>query len=190
MPTLTDEIHEVENQILRLRERLAQLRAKLNEPVEDYEFEEWNGPALLSELFGAKKDLLVIHNMGASCRYCTLWADGLNGFHDHLADRAAVVLVTPDAVDAAMKFAESRHWKFHMVTDESRKFSERMGYWSASEKSAYPGVSAFRKQDDGTIVRTGTASFGEFDDFCAIWHMFSLLQDGVNGWEPQYRYMG
>ena len=190
MPTLTDEIHDVENQILNLREKLAQLRAKLEEKVEDYELEEWNGPTVLSELFQEKQDLLVIHNMGAGCRFCTLWADGLNGLYDHLSNRAAVALVTPDEIDSAMQFAEGRHWRFHIVSDPNRTFSERMGYWNPVEKSAYPGVSAFRKLEDGTIIRTGTASFGEHDDFCAIWHLFGLLKDGVNGWEPQYHYMG
>lgn len=190
MTTLTDEIHDVEGQILALREKLSKLRAKMAEPVEDYEFEEWNGAVQLSELFGDKRDLLVIHNMGASCAYCTLWADGLNGVLDHLTNRAAVVLITPDAVDTAMKFAESRHWRFHMVSDPSRAFSEKMGYWNVEEKSAFPGVSAFSKGEGGGIVRTGTASFGEFDDFCAVWHLFGLLKDGANGWAPQYRYMG
>ena len=48
-----------------------------------------------------KRDLIVIHNMGASCPYCTLWADGFNGIYDHLADRAAFVALQPrSAVDA------------------------------------------------------------------------------------------
>ena len=34
-----------------------------------------------------KDDLVVIHNMGASCAYCTLWGDGFNGVYEHLANK-------------------------------------------------------------------------------------------------------
>ena len=50
----------------------------------------------LDELFGDRSDLLVIHNMGRHCRWCTLWADGLNGLLDHMEARTAVVLVNGD----------------------------------------------------------------------------------------------
>ena len=49
-------------------------------PVEDVVFESEVGPVRLSELFGEHDDLVIIHNMGASCRYCTLWADGFSGY--------------------------------------------------------------------------------------------------------------
>ncbi len=45
------------------------------------------------EMFGDKKQLLLIHNMGQGCRYCTLWADGFNGFLKHLESVMSVVLV-------------------------------------------------------------------------------------------------
>lgn len=51
-----------------------------------------------------------------------------------------------------------------------------------------PGVSALRRNADGTIVRTGTRQFGPGDDFCAIFPMFDLLQDGVGDWQPKYHY--
>ncbi|HEY4822831.1 MAG TPA: hypothetical protein VIH83_04000 [Candidatus Bathyarchaeia archaeon] len=37
------------------------------------------GKAALSTLFGKKDDLILVHNMGRSCPYCTMWADGFNG---------------------------------------------------------------------------------------------------------------
>jgi hypothetical protein len=69
------------------RQQIADLRGKMRElqqsvePVEvsDYEFSTIEGQVRLSELFADKEYLLVIHNMGAGCRYCTLWADGFNG---------------------------------------------------------------------------------------------------------------
>jgi predicted dithiol-disulfide oxidoreductase (DUF899 family) len=49
-------------------------------------------------------------------------------------------------------------------------------------------VSAFHRNDDGTVVRTGKAIFGPGDDFCALWHLLDLLPGGPKGWEPKYKY--
>jgi hypothetical protein len=51
---------------------------------------------VLGKMKGHYKDLILVHNMGQSCRYCTMWADGFNGIHPHLANRAAFALVWPD----------------------------------------------------------------------------------------------
>jgi len=44
----------------------------------------------LSSLFGDHRDIIVVHNMGQSCRYCTMWADRFNGLYPYLANRSAV----------------------------------------------------------------------------------------------------
>ena len=65
--------------------------------VKDYEFLDFNNKKIkLSELFGKKKDLIIIHNMGTACAYCTMWADGFNGVHKHLENRAGFVVVSND----------------------------------------------------------------------------------------------
>jgi predicted dithiol-disulfide oxidoreductase (DUF899 family) len=93
--------------LLALHEEIRDLQKVVEpQPVDDYLFEGWNGPVRLSELFGGKRDLFVIHNMGTTCRYCTMWADGFNGVYDHLADRAAFVLATPDTPDVQRQFAK------------------------------------------------------------------------------------
>ena len=38
------------------------------------------GGTILLGMFGEHDMLLLIHNMGQGCRYCTLWADGFTGF--------------------------------------------------------------------------------------------------------------
>ena len=81
------------------RQQIADLRGKMRElqrsiepeEVNDYEFSTTEGKVRLSELFGDKEYLFVIHNMGAGCRYCTLWADGFNGILPHIESRAGVV---------------------------------------------------------------------------------------------------
>ena len=96
-------------QILALRAKLRELQAEVEpQEVEDYVFASPDGDIRLSELFGEHDALFVIHNMGAGCVYCTLWADGFNGIIDHLENRAAFVLTSPDAPDAQRKFAASQ----------------------------------------------------------------------------------
>src|SRR5262245_53204167 len=99
------------------------------DPVKYYTFQRAGGGSVrLSELFGDKADLFVIHNMGQSCPYCTLWADGFNGAYAHLSNRAAFVISSPDTPEKQQKFAESRHWTFPMVSHEGTTFAEDMGY--------------------------------------------------------------
>jgi predicted dithiol-disulfide oxidoreductase (DUF899 family) len=52
--------------------------------VRNYTFTTIDGETSLLDMFGGKDRLLLIHNMGQGCRYCTLWADGFNGFLPHL----------------------------------------------------------------------------------------------------------
>ena len=107
-------------QINELRGKMRSLQSGIeSEQVDDYVFSTPEGDVRLSELFGEQDALFVIHNMGAACVYCTLWADGFNGIIDHLENRAAFVLSSPDAPDAQRKFADSRGWRFRMVSHQA-----------------------------------------------------------------------
>lgn len=182
----SEKLVELRRQIAGLREEMRALqRSAEPEPVEDYEFATAEGPVRLSELFGDKDTLFVIHNMGASCRYCTLWADGFNGVLGHLENRAAFVLSSPDEPEAQRKFAASRGWRFRMVSHRGTRFAADMGY--KGEKGWLPGVSVFKKAG-GRILRVSDSHFGPGDDFCTVWHLFDLIPEGPDGWEPQYKY--
>ncbi len=167
--------------------KLAKHKRKLpHTEVEDYAFASAAGPVKLSALFGKKKDLIVIHNMGAACRYCTMWADGFNGLYPHLADRAAFVLVSPDSPAAQSKFAKSRGWRFPMVSGRDADFSKDLGFKKGDDEW-WPGTSTFQKKGK-KIYHVASANFGPFDAFCPVWHLFALLADGVNDWEAKYKY--
>jgi predicted dithiol-disulfide oxidoreductase (DUF899 family) len=174
-------------QIAEIRTKMRAVQASVEpEEVPDYEFAASAGPVRLSALFGGKDDLVVIHNMGASCPYCTLWADGYNGIYRHLADRAAFVVASPDRPDAQRKFAESRGWKFPMVSHRGTSFAADMGYRSA-EGGWLPGLSVFRR--DGTrILRVSDTGCSPGDDFCALWHILDLLPEGAGDWAPRFKY--
>src|SRR5262245_42651035 len=106
------EIQAIEEQIRALKKKLTEARRRATpRRVADYDFRTAEGkPIKLSALFGGKPDLIVIHNMGQKCVYCTLWADGFNGVWRHLADRAALVVSSPDEPAAMKAFAQSRGW--------------------------------------------------------------------------------
>lgn len=163
---------------------LAAIRARGPEPVEDWELRRTDGaPVRLSELFGDHNDLLVVHNMGGGCRYCTLWADGFRGIAEQLMRRSAFVLCSADEPMAAAAFAESRGWDYPVVSGHQCGFARAMGFADDTGR-VLPGVSAFHREADGSIVRTGHMPFGPGDDFCAVWPLFDLLKDGKGEYVP------
>jgi predicted dithiol-disulfide oxidoreductase (DUF899 family) len=185
---MTEEIAALEKEIFELREKLRKARASAApERVSDYQFTRSDGSSVtLSELFGPSDDLIVVHNMGRSCVYCTMWADGLNGVVDHLANRGSFVVASPDEPSVQTEFAVSRNWEFPMVSSAGNTFFDDMGF--EKDGKPWPGVSAFHRQDDGSIVRTGKAHFGPGDEFCSVWHLFDLLDGGPGEWQPKYSY--
>jgi predicted dithiol-disulfide oxidoreductase (DUF899 family) len=184
--SIDSEIDAIQKQIQALKEQLTEARRRRPvEPVSDYQLTGSDGiPVNLSSLFGDKDDLLVVHNMGRGCNYCTMWADGLNGDLHHLEDRAAFVVSSPDDPATQTAFATSRGWRFRMVSTTGSTFAHDLGF-EQTPGDYYPGVSAFHRQPDGTIVRTGRDFFGPGDDFCAPWPLFDLLADGAGSWEPK-----
>lgn len=74
------EAEKLELEIMEKTQALAALRQEEGGiEVADYTFRTSGGEATLSGLFAGRERLLVIHNMGQGCRYCTLWADGIAG---------------------------------------------------------------------------------------------------------------
>ena len=188
-------LKEKRSQLLTLHDDIRALQQKVEpQPVEDYVLAGWNGPVRLSELFGDQRDLIVIHNMGTSCRYCTMWADGFNGVYEHLADRAAFVLATPNTPEVQKQFAKSRGWRFPMVSHQGSSFAKDLGYRLESgddegENSSrwVPGISAFQKDASG-IRRVSNTELGPYDDFCSVWHFLDMLPEREAGWEPKFKY--
>jgi predicted dithiol-disulfide oxidoreductase (DUF899 family) len=165
-------------QIATIRERMRETLAAVEpQEVKDYELAGRDGPVRLSQLFGEHEDLILIHNMGVSCSYCTLWADGYNGIHQHVVQRAGFAVSSPDAPGVQRRFAESRGWRFPMVSHAGSTFAADMGY--VSTKGGWmPGVSVFRRDGD-TLLRVSDTGFSPGDDFCTLWHFFDLLPGGV-----------
>lgn len=182
------EIDRLEYQIQDLKRKVADLRRQREpERVADYLLHDVNGERPLSSLFGRHARLIAVHNMGRSCAFCTMWADGFTGLLPHLQSRAAFVLTSPDPPEVLHEFARERGWTFPVVSTEGTSFAEDLGFVDPKE-GLMPGVSTFERDADGTPVRVGRAEFGPGDDFCAVWHFFELFPEGVDGWEPRLSY--
>ncbi len=153
---LRKKIEDLDKEIWEKKKELASLRQRVpRRAVSDYLFRgEGGSETRLSELFGRHEELIVIHNMGKGCPYCTLWADGLTVCFEHLENRAAFVVVSPDDPETQRKFAESRGWNFKMISSEGSSFCADMGF-ELAEKRQLPGVSTFYKNKNGDMYPRG-----------------------------------
>jgi predicted dithiol-disulfide oxidoreductase (DUF899 family) len=185
--TVSAEITALEKDVYEKLNKLGELkRAEPPEAVKNYTLKGADGTVELADLFSGHDDLIVVHNMGKSCPYCTLWADGFSGVAKHLASRAGFALVSPDPVSVQQDFKQSRNWRFPVYSAEGSSFIKDMGFESENG-GPEPGMSTFVKRDDG-IYRIASSPFGPMDPFAGIWHMFALLENGADGWQPKYTY--
>ena len=180
------EIQDLEKQIFELKQKLRSLRKKAEpQRISDYPLQDQNGETSLLKLFGDKDILFAIHNMGPGCRYCTLWADGLNGFLPHLEDRFSVVLLSKDSPEAQRRMANDRGWRFRLASHAGGDYIKQQSVLEGQEN--YPGLVCYRR-DGERIFRMNAVSFGPGDDFCSIWGVLSLAGFSEDDWTPQFHY--
>ncbi len=183
---MTTEIVELEGQIYELTLKLHELqKSNSGEVVENYVFDTQAGQTNLLELFGEHERLLAIHNMGQACRYCTLWADGLNGFLPHLESTMAVVLVSKDSPDLQRTFANSRGWRFRLASHGGGDYAREQTVQEGAINM--PGAVVYERKGDD-IVRKNAVIFGPGDLYCSMWNLLALAGLSEDGWTPQYSY--
>lgn len=181
-----NETQRLENEIYRLQRRLEVLRKESPVvEVKNYIFHTLNGEVTLRDLFGGQRKLLAIHNMGQGCRSCTLWADGFNAFLPALEEQFAVVLMSKDAPDVQRRFANSRGWRFNMVSHGAGLYIREQSV-SPGHSNA-PGIVCYEKKED-RLFRKNSSLFGPGDMFCSIWSLLSVMGVGMDEWSPQYSY--
>jgi predicted dithiol-disulfide oxidoreductase (DUF899 family) len=135
----------------------------------------------LSALFGAKRDLVLVDNMGRTCPMCTRWADGFQGIVRHLEDRAAFVVSSPDAPEVQREFAASRGWTFRMASVAGTTLARDLGHQDG-KGNFRPGNSVLRNEADGSLVRVSTAGFGPGDPLGLMFEVLGLLPGGEEWW--------
>ncbi len=185
---MSDEIAALEMELYEKTLKLAKLRSESKDPgveVQNYKFSTLTGEVSLLELFAGKQFLYLIHNMGQACRYCTLWADGINPFLPHLEDRCAVVLVALDRPAVPQGFANDRGWRFRMASHGGGAYISEQTVMPGSDNM--PGVVVYRR-DGNKIFKKRSAIFGPGDLYCSIWNLLGLAGVTEATWTPQYSY--
>ena len=191
MSQINAEIAKLQESIQQNQSKIKELRLQLpQEEIQNYKFTDLNGnETSLLDLFGDSTELLLVHNMGKECRYCTMWADGFRGLSEIISDRMPWVLTSPNDHETLRNFSNSRGWNFNVVSYAGSSFALDLGFASIKdENTSYePGVSALIRKDD-KIFRVAQDSFGPGDLYNPAWHFFDLFPEGVNGWYPKYDY--
>jgi len=183
---MSEDIRAIEQEIFELTQKLNTLRkAQPLEPVQNYIFQTQQGETSLLDLFDQKDKLLVIHNMGQGCRYCTLWADGFNGFVSHLESAMSLVLVSKDPPDLQRKFANDRGWKFKLASHGGGTYIQEQTVTPGENNS--PGAVLYERHGD-EIFRKNSCEFGPGDLYCSMWGLLGLAGMGEEDWTPQFNY--
>jgi len=120
-----EKLADYRRQIRELRQKMRGVQAVVEpEPVKDYTFRRADGRSVrLFELFGDKADLFVIHNMGQSCPYCTLWADGFNGAYAH----GGIVRVSDASFSPGDDFCSVWHF-FDLIPEGAAGWQPKYNY--------------------------------------------------------------
>ena len=180
------EAEKLEMEIMEKAQQLAALRREETaSEVTDYRFQTQDGEISLSDLFAGRSRLLVIHNMGQGCRYCTLWADGINGILDHLEDAMAVALVSKDSPEVQRRMALDRGWRFRLASHGGGAYMTEQ--CAMGDHSNFPGALVYAR-DGGKILRRGRTFFGPGDLYSPAWHFLALAGLGEADWTPQFHY--
>jgi predicted dithiol-disulfide oxidoreductase (DUF899 family) len=183
---MSDEISKIEKQIYELTVKLNALRkGSSGDEVQNYAFATLDGETSLLDMFGDKDRLLLIHNMGQGCRYCTLWADGINGFLPHLESTMSVFLVSKDSPELQRSFANSRGWRYRLASHGGGDYASEQTVMEGENNM--PGAVVYERSGD-KITRKNAAIFGPGDQFCSLWSLLGLAGLGEADWTPQYKY--
>ena len=169
LAAIAGKITALENEARALRASAA------HDPVEDFALKRPDGSTVrLSELFGKKDELVLVHNMGKACGYCTMWADGFNALFKHVEKKAAFAVASNDTPAEQAGVIKARGWKFPMVSARGTAMFKPLGF--ADDKGQwYPGVSVLTKSKAGGIRRFAGTAFGPGDKFNSVFSFFELL---------------
>jgi predicted dithiol-disulfide oxidoreductase (DUF899 family) len=212
--TKREELRLAEIELMRQRERCAELRRRLPEGaiVQDYIFEE--GPAdldagdtpiravRLSELFtGSDRSLVVYQFMygkkqTSPCPMCTLWIDGLNGVAHHLAQNVDVAIIAAADPPALRKHGRTRGWdKLRLLSSGTSTFKYDLGS-EDREGNQDSTVSVFTRDSDGTLRHFYSAHPSMANDIkergldllTPVWNILDLTPQGRGDWYAELGY--
>ena len=199
-----EEVRRAEIELMRARERVAELRRALPKGahLEDYEFLE--GPASLnggdepvtkvrlSELFTAPDRALVIYHFmfgkkqTVACPMCTAWIDGYNGVAPHIAQNVDFAIVAAADPVKLRAYARDRGWDtLRLLSAGDSTFTSDLGS-EDEEGNQDSQISVFTKESDGTVRHFYSGhpwwdpNIKErgIDEMSPIWNILDLTPQG------------
>jgi len=208
-----EELRLAEIELLKQRERCAELRRGLPKgaTITDYEFVE--GPAFLdddtptktvrlSELFtGPDRSLVIYHFMygkkqTSPCPMCTAWIDGYNGVAHHLAQNVDFAIVAAADPSTLRAYARTRGWdKLRLLSAGDSTFKYDLGS-EDREGGQDSTISVFTRDSDGTLRHfySGHPWLGPeikergIDELIPVWNMLDLTPQGRGKWYASLDY--
>jgi predicted dithiol-disulfide oxidoreductase (DUF899 family) len=209
-----EELRLAEIELMRQRERVAELRRHLPQgaPIQDYQFEE--GPrdlnagdaplhtVRLSELFtNPNRSLIIYHFMYGkkqtkACPMCTAWLDGANGVAHHLAQNLDFAVVAAADVATLRAYGRARGWdKLRLVSAGNSAFKYDFGS-EDPEGHQDSTISVFTRDAEGKVRHFYTAhprmapeiSERGIDLLAPIWHFMDLTPQGRGNWYANLAY--
>jgi predicted dithiol-disulfide oxidoreductase (DUF899 family) len=209
-----EELREAEIELMRHRERVAQLRRDLplGPVIKDYVFQE--GPrdldagdqpvtsVRLSELFRAPHRSLVVYQFmfgklqTSPCPMCTMWIDGFNGVARHLEPNLDFVVAAAAEPAVLRQYARSRGWRnLRLLScgDSTFKYDLDSEDAQGNQDST---VSVFTKDDGGAVRHVYSTHPRMADDIdergidllCPVWHIMDLTPQGRGDWYTSLEY--
>jgi predicted dithiol-disulfide oxidoreductase (DUF899 family) len=209
-----EQLRQAEIELMRQRERVAELRRALppGATIRDYEFLE--GPTSLeggdepvtkvrlSELFTAPdRSLVIYHFMYGKkqtnpCPMCTSWIDSFNGIAHHLAQNVDLAIVAAADSATLRAHARKRGWeRLRLLSAGSSTFKYDLGS-EDSEGGQDSTISVFAQDRDGTLRHFYSVHprLGEdikergIDEYNPIWNILDLTSQGRDNWSASLDY--
>ena len=199
-----EDVRLAEMELLKARERVAELRRALpmGAEISDYEFIE--GPTSLddgdepvrttklSELFTAPDRSLVIYHFmfgkkqTTACPMCTAWIDGYNGVAHHLAQTTDFAIVAAADPAQLRQYGRERGWdKLRLLSAGDSTFKYDLGS-EDKEGNQDSEISVFTKDSDGTLRHFYSGhpwldpkiKERGIDELTPIWNILDLTPQG------------
>jgi predicted dithiol-disulfide oxidoreductase (DUF899 family) len=209
-----EKLRQAEIELMRQRERVAELRRSLpaGPPIQDYEFVE--GPASLdegdeplskvrlSELFTAlDRSLVIYHFMYGKkqtnpCPMCTAWIDSFTGVAHHLVQNVDLAIVAAADPATLRAHARNRGWsKLRLLSAGDTTFKYDLG---SEDREGHQDstISIFSRESDGTLRHfySGHPWLADdikergIDELNPIWNVLDLTRQGRGKWYASLDY--
>ena len=209
-----EELRQAEIELMRQRERVAELRRALppGATIPDYEFLE--GPTSLddgdeplrtvrlSELFTGPDRSLVIYQFmygkkqTNACPMCTAWIDCFNGIAHHLAQNVDLAIVAAADSTTLRAYARSRGWnRLRLLSAGESTFKYDLGS-EDRQGNQDSTISVFTREGDGTLRHfyslhpwlADDIKERGIDELNPIWNVLDLTPQGRGKWYASLDY--